>query len=117
MRGVRADRERLLDIQDALDAIGRHPIASFEEFMADELVRYFAAKHIEMIGEAACKISDELKAKHEEVPWRAVEKTRQVLGHDYFRINWQTVWEILKTRTEPLRFQIATILSELDIHD
>jgi len=117
MRGMRGDRERLLDIQDALDAINRHPVGTFEEFMADELVRYFAAKHIEMIGEAACKISEELKGKHEEVPWRAVEKTRHVLVHDYFKINWKTVWEILESRIEPLKFQIETILSEIDVHD
>lgn len=117
MRGPRGDRERLLDIQEALEAIHRHPIATFEEFMADELVRFFAAKHVEIIGEAVCKISDELKGEHPEVPWRAVEKTRHVLVHDYFEIDWSTIWAILETRIEPLRAQIEAILRERGIHD
>jgi uncharacterized protein with HEPN domain len=117
MRGPRGDRERLLDILEALEAIGRHPEERFEDFMANELVRFFAAKHIEIIGEAACKISDDFKADHPDVPWRGVEKTRHVLVHDYFEIDWNKVWTILETQIEPLRVQVEAILRDMDCHD
>ena len=117
MRGPRGDDERLLDIQEALEAIHRYPIATFQKFMDHELVRFFAAKHIEIVGEAVCKISANLKAEYPDVPWHSIEKTRHILVHDYFEIDWKTIWMILETRIEPLRSQINAIISKRGIHD
>ena len=117
MRGSRGDDARLLDIREALEAIQRYPIATFQEFMANELVRFFPAKHIEIIGEAVCKMSADLKAEYSEVPWHSIEKTRHVLVHDYFEIDWKTIWMILDTRIEQLRSQIEAIVNERGLHD
>lgn len=85
--------------------------------MADELVRFFAAKHIEIIGEAVCKMSAGLKVECPEVPWHSIEKTRHILVHDYFEIDWMTIWMILETRIEPLHSQIEAIVCERGLHD
>ena len=87
MKGPRADAARLQDILDAIAAIERHPLENRDAFDADELLRFFVLKHIEILGEAVCKLSADLKQRHPQVPWDKVEKTRHILVHDYFDVN------------------------------
>jgi uncharacterized protein with HEPN domain len=69
MKGPRGDEARLQDMLDAIAAVGRYPVTERADFDADELLRFFLLKPIEIIGEAIFKLSDELRARHPEVPW------------------------------------------------
>lgn len=64
---MRSDRERLEDILEAITAIERHPIADRAEFDANELLRFFLLKHVEIIGEAVYKLSPDVKDAHRHV--------------------------------------------------
>ncbi|HWO99225.1 MAG TPA: HepT-like ribonuclease domain-containing protein [Methylococcus sp.] len=55
--------ERLLDILEAIEAIERHLPETWEAFDGDELVRIWCLRHLEIIGEAAAKLSDETRGK------------------------------------------------------
>ena len=55
---MRGDIERLIDITEAIDAIVRHTAAGREPFDANELVRVWCLRHIEVIGEAASRLSE-----------------------------------------------------------
>jgi uncharacterized protein with HEPN domain len=116
MKPPRGDTERLHDMLDAIAAIQRHPAASPEVFAADEVLRIFTLKQVEIIGEAILKTSPGLKSAHPEVPWSAVEKTRHVFVHDYFEIEWEKLWRIVNEHLEPLRLQIEAILKEREGH-
>jgi uncharacterized protein with HEPN domain len=116
MRPPRADTERLHEMLDAIAAIQRHPAANPEAFAADEVLRIFTLKQVEIIGEAILKTSPGLKAAHPEVPWSAIEKTRHVFVHDYFEIEWDKLWRIVNEHLEPLRAQIVAILEERKTH-
>lgn len=69
MRPARGDAARLHDMLDAIHAVGRHPAADRAGFDADELLRFFVLKHIEILGEAIFKLSDELK-RHQRISRR-----------------------------------------------
>ena len=116
MKPPRADTERLRDMLDAIAAIQRHPAASAEAFIADEVLRMFALKQVEIIGEAVFRTSAGLKAAHPGVPWSAIEKTRHIFVHDYFEIEWDKLWRIVNEHLEPLREQIEVILKERETH-
>ena len=66
------------------------------EFVADEL-RYDATlRNLELIGEAATHIPDEVRAAHPEVPWRLIVATRNRLIHAYLGIDDDTLWSIIQ---------------------
>lgn len=69
--------------------------------------------HIEIIGEAARRISRELCANHPEVPWAAIVAMRNVLAHDYFGIDVERVWMAVQRDLPVLRRQVDALLDEL----
>jgi uncharacterized protein with HEPN domain len=63
-----------------------------------------------VIGEAAARLSDELKARHREVPWPRIVAFRNILVHAYFGIDWSEVWLAASTQAPELRDQVMSIL-------
>ncbi|MCC6389216.1 MAG: DUF86 domain-containing protein [Bryobacterales bacterium] len=64
-----------------------------------------------IIGEAAARVSDDLSARHPEVPWPRIVAFRNILIHAYFGIDWEVVWLAAADRCPVLRRQIAAILT------
>jgi len=114
--GQRGDLLRLKDILWAIAALDRHRTADRTVFDADELLRHFAWKQIEIIGEAASKLSAELRAANPEVPWAQIVGMRNRLVHDYAAVDWNTVWTVFHEEVEPLRAQVEVILLERETH-
>ena len=49
-------------------------------------------RHLEIIGEAASRLSEEFRLQHRGIPWREIIGMRNVLIHGYFDVDWQQVW-------------------------
>lgn len=115
MREPVRDKGRLEHI---LAAIGR--VLDFtsgktkNEVTANALVYYGIVKNIEIIGEAAYKLSKPFKQAHPETPWEYIVKMRHVLVHDYYQIDEDDVWAVIEDDLPLLREQIARYLSETD---
>ncbi len=93
---MRSDRERLLDIQEAIERIRRYTISGREQFDQDELVQNWVMRHLSIIGEAASRLSEEARAAAPEVPWRNIIGMRHVLVHGYFQIDLDAVWSVVR---------------------
>jgi uncharacterized protein with HEPN domain len=79
-------------------------------FIADSLTFDAALRNLELIGEAATRVPDRIRAAHPEIPWRQIIATRNRLIHAYLGIDNDTLWSIirddipeLKTALESLR--------------
>ncbi|RPI66604.1 MAG: DUF86 domain-containing protein [Ignavibacteriales bacterium] len=59
-------------------------------------------KEIEIIGEAASKISEEIKIKYPEIPWKDIIGMRNRLIHGYFEVNIELVWNTVKNNLPQL---------------
>ncbi len=69
-------------------------------------------KDIEIIGEAASKISEETKMKYSEIPWKDIVGMRNRLIHGYFDVNINLVWNTTKNNLPPLIKSLKEIIAE-----
>jgi len=114
---MRDDRARLIDMVEAITSIEKYAVFGKDRFLEDELVRTHIIYNLQILGEAASKLSQDLRAKHAEVPWPKVLGMRHVLVHDYFRVNYEIVWGVVESDLPPLKAQIQAILEEFEPPD
>ncbi len=71
----------------------------YEDFLQDKLLQNGILRGLEIVGEAAKKLSEAFRAKHPMIPWKQVVGMRDKLIHDYFDVDLEVVW---KTATEDI---------------
>jgi len=109
---VRGDRDRILDMLEMCELLMEH--AADERKLADDPVTQAAAQRwIEVIGEAASHVSDELKAAHPDVAWREISGIRVILAHGYFHIEDDIIGNVVAGDIPTLRSQLQAILASL----
>ena len=108
------DKDALLDILERIDLIQERGPRDEKTLTDDVVVQTATLRWLEIIGEAANRISAELKSEHPEVPWRGVIATRNVVAHGYDRVRLDIVWRVIEDDLRPLREQITAILAELE---
>jgi uncharacterized protein with HEPN domain len=108
-----SDRDPLLFVRDILDSISAIELflvgVDREEFAADRKTFSATIRELEIIGEAAGKIPDSIKAKYPDLPWRMLKDFRNVLAHHYFGINVDIVWDIVQRKLPKLKKQIEAV--------
>ncbi len=110
---MRDDRQRLLDILEAISHIEKFASRGHESFSADELVRTWIAYHLQVIGEAAANLSAGLKQGYSEIPWSRMVGMRNILVHQYFGIDWKEVWKTAMIDVPVLKRSVQRILEDL----
>ena len=83
---------------------------SYDVFVADETLCRAFVRSLEIIGEAAKRVSEDFRTQHPMVEWRAMAGMRDRLIHDYFGVDFELVWDVVHRRIPELRTQIVTIL-------
>jgi len=104
-------RDYLRHILLEADYLIAHSVGlSAEDFMANETLRRAFVRSMEIIGEAAKKVPDGFRAQYPAVEWRAMSGMRDRLIHDYFGVDYDLVWDVVRKRIPELRGQVALIL-------
>ncbi|MHB1679175.1 MAG: HepT-like ribonuclease domain-containing protein [bacterium] len=89
---------------------------SFEQFINDSKTCNAAIRCIEVIGEAAKNIPDELKAKYTSIPWRDIAGMRDIAIHDYSNIDYSKVWQVAKKDIPELINKISDLAKKEGIN-
>jgi len=113
---MRDDAGRLQDMLEAIQKVEERLNQGRDAFVADELLQVWAVHHLSVIGEAANKLSEALKASHPEVAWARMVGMRNVIIHDYVAIDLDIVWLAVERDLPVLKRQIQTILTNLSPH-
>ena len=78
-------------------------------FVGNGIVYDATLRNLELIGEAATKIPDAVKAANPQIPWRQIVATRNRLIHGYLGIDDDTVWSIVQTDIPALLPQLESL--------
>jgi uncharacterized protein with HEPN domain len=109
---TRDSRERLRDILEALDAIALYVGGSLLEPSIDEPVVLDAVLfRLLVIGEAAKNVDDELQAAAPGVPWSDYADLRDVIAHQYFRVQKQIIENTVRNDLPTLRTAVERLFS------
>ena len=102
------------DIQEAIRRIGSYTSGlDFVAFAKNPMVIDAVVRNLEVLGEAAGRIPEELRAAAPEVEWRKIVALRNVLAHEYFGIHNKIVWDVIVDKLEPLEEACRQILKDL----
>lgn len=105
------DQHCIETIIEAIDRIIEYTagIESAEDFNND--YRNFDATMMNfvVIGEMVDKISDYLKSKHPEIEWIKIKGFRNIVAHDYFGIDAEEVWQIIKNKIPALKSDLKQL--------
>ena len=84
-----------------------------ERYQTDEDLRHAVERKLEIMGEAARRVSDSLREKHPEIPWRAIIGQRNVLIHGYDEIDDTRVWRLAAEHIPRTVGQLEKVAQEL----
>jgi len=85
------------DILKSINKIERYVESiTFEQFIGDDMRRDAVVRNLEIIGEAANQIPEEIQERYSDIPWKSIIGFRNRLAHGYFVIDYKIVWEIVK---------------------
>ena len=113
MREPARDRGRLEHILAAIGYVETFTEGlDFDGLVSDALHLHAVVHNVQVIGEAVYKLSPEFKETHPETPWTIIEKMRHVLVHDYYQIDNEILWDVIKTDLPALKEQVIGYLSQ-----
>jgi len=99
----REPRLHVRDILESIAAIREYTAGmTFEQFSADRKTVDAVVRNLEVIGEAAGKLSEKARAQAPDIEWRKMVAMRNVLSHQYFGISKPIVWDVVAHKLAPL---------------
>ena len=107
---MRDDRQRVADILDAINLLltfqaGRNR----GDLAADPLLQSGFLHQLFVIGEAASRLSQNLKDKYPAIPWRAIGGFRNYIVHEYFSLDLDIVWQTVVVDVPALKSRVEEI--------
>lgn len=86
---------------------------SEQEFLENVPIQDAVVRRIEIIGEAVKSLPEGLKNENPQTPWQDIADMRNKLIHEYFEVDLELVWEVVKEDLSPLKKQVEILLKNL----
>jgi uncharacterized protein with HEPN domain len=110
---MKGDELYLKHILEAIGTISRYISVGREQFMAESHWQDATVRQLEILGEATKKLSDTLRKRHPDIPWRRIAGLRDVLIHRYMGVDIESVWEVAQKDLPELRRKLEAIAKGL----
>lgn len=109
---MKDDLVYLRHIGDAAADIANYTSGGEEDFFSEKMIQDAVIRNLEIIGEAVKNISQETRDNNPDIPWKQIAGLRDVLIHQYFGVDLDTVWLVVKNRLPLLVERIQLLLAE-----
>ena len=110
-------REYKVYLRDMLEAIEKienyTDDMSRDDFLENEMVKDAVLRNLEVLGEAAKQIPDNVRDENPDVEWKKIAGLRDILTHVYFGVDMEIIWDIVKNKNPGLKEKISDMLSEM----
>jgi uncharacterized protein with HEPN domain len=110
------NKKKLLPLRDILESIERIETytrgVSYDSFCHNQMMVDAVIRNLEVIGEAAGNVPEELRNKYSSIPWRKMIGLRNILIHEYFGIDESIVWEVATTNLKEVKPDILIAIQE-----
>lgn len=107
-------RDHQLLIQDMLTACSRirsyTKDLDYAEFINDEKTIDATVRNIQILGEAAKQVPKEVQEKYPAIEWTKIIRSRHIIVHDYFELDYEIIWRIIGDYIPPLQAELERIL-------
>ena len=114
MKNRISDKERLLHIIDAIQSIEEFTKEiSYAEYIEDFKLRLALIKLLEIIGEASGGITPQTQEQFSDIDWAILKSIRNVLVHEYFGVDYDIIWNVIKSKIPDLKTRIELILKKI----
>ena len=109
----RDSRVYLEDILEATRKITSYTAnLSKAAFLEDEKTFDAVVRNLEVIGEAVKKLPEDIRAQHPSLEWKKMAGLRDILIHEYFGLDSEIVWDIVKNKVPPLNQAVRAMLNQ-----
>jgi uncharacterized protein with HEPN domain len=112
------NREFLDFIEDILDGMNKAEILlegiSYSRFETDFRINFAVVRALEIIGEAAKRLPDDLRQRYPDIPWKGMAGMRDRIIHGYDNVDLQIVWDVVKRDIPQIRPKIEGILTDYE---
>jgi len=109
---VKSDLLYLSNIQDCIQRIESYTVEGKEKFLETPMIQDAVIRNFEIIGEATKHLSPELKSTYPDVAWKQIAGLRDILIHDYLKVNLNRVWGIIEQNLPQLKQTVEAILRQ-----
>lgn len=110
MKDDRVLVEYILDCLSVVEDGGRR---GYEEFLDNRLMRDGMIRNLQVAAQAARSLSPDLRANFPEVPWHALFGFRNLVVHEYWRVDLSLVWQLISNDVPMLQREMERILESL----
>ena len=107
---MKGDRAYLLHMRDACDRVLEYAGRGEALFLAESLVQDAILRNLQVIGEAARRVSEATRAVTPRIPWRAMTGMQNRLVHDYFEVDLPLVWQTAVNDIPAPRRELSALL-------
>jgi uncharacterized protein with HEPN domain len=109
------DKVRLQHISDAIAEIENYiENADFDIFINNSMMFNATVRQLEIIGEAANRLTEERQVLNPSIPWRQIIGLRNMVIHEYFGIDKTLVWNVVKQSLSDLKIKITFMIDSIE---
>jgi uncharacterized protein with HEPN domain len=98
----------------AIEAVAFSSGKSRQDLEQDRMLALALVRELEIIGEAAARVTPELRARHEALPWAEMVAMRNRLIHGYFDVDLDVLWTTIRDDLPPLIEATKSIITSIE---